>query len=194
MYSGMILNNNMGAGAGAARTTNVQYPPVQARLALFERVRDKVDKSIDLRASSSYMSLSFGDTGAALDPNDEKVSRLFFSTNNVDILQGGLRTGVHHMSDGKFSIPNQDERQLMNVMNSMFSRYAHYDTNILRSVEDRVTELNTRVLDYLVPFLYNEAIAYHKYLRDHGRLVMPLPPPKQVDRDFKDLGDTRLFL
>ena len=69
-------------------------------------------------------------------------------------------------------------------MRGMYLQYAeHYADNIRGQIE----RLNKLVLDYVVPKLYNEAVAYEKYCRDQSTLVTPLPLPLQHNRDYKQL-------
>jgi hypothetical protein len=41
-------------------------------------------------------------------------------------------------------------------------------------------ELNKLVLDYSIPYCYNESVAYLKYIRDQSSLVVPLEREAQT--------------
>jgi len=112
------------------------------------------------------------------------LAQVFFSVGNIQILQNGMRAGVYAMSNNKYVIPPQNIDALKIVMRSIYLQYAkHYVENITRQVE----ELNKLVLDYCVPFVYNESHAYMKYLQDQSSLVVPMALPQHHDREYKQL-------
>ena len=112
------------------------------------------------------------------------LSQAFFSKENIQILQNGLRAGVYHLSKNKFFIPPQNQDQLKIVMRSTYLQYAkHQPTDIAGQIK----ELNDMVLDYCVPYVYNECVAYMKYLQDQSTIAIPLDRELPVDRDHKQL-------
>lgn len=124
--------------------------------------------------------------GSALEGilEDNVLSQVYFSAGNIQIIQNGIRNGVYKMSNSKYNVPPQNIDQLKIIMRSMYLQYAkHSATNITKQVE----ELNELVLDYCVPFVYNEGISYVKYLQDQSTLVMPLDREVRPDREYKQL-------
>lgn len=112
------------------------------------------------------------------------LAQVYFSKENMQIIQNALRAGVYNMSNQKYMIPNQNVDTLKIIMRSIYMQYAkHYATNITKQVE----ELNQHVLDYAVPSVYNEAHAYMKYMQDQSSLVVPLELPQHHDREYKQL-------
>lgn len=123
---------------------------------------------------------------------DNLLSRVFFSSGNVQILQNGLRAGVYEMSEErKIVIAPQNIDNLKIIMRSIYLQYAEHreDTSITKQVED----LNKIVLDYVVPTVFNETIGYLKYIQDQSTLVQPLELPKIVDKDYKQLEWKKWF-
>jgi hypothetical protein len=115
---------------------------------------------------------------------DNVLGQVFFSAGNMQILQNGIGAGVYKLSGDKYVVPPQNVDALKVIMRSIYLQYAkHYATNITKQVED----LNKLVLDYCVPFVYNEAHAYMKYLQDQSSLVVPLRLPLHHDREYKQL-------
>ena len=109
---------------------------------------------------------------------------MFFSAENMQIIQNGIKAGVYKLSDNKYVLPNQNVDALRIIMRSTYLQYArHYPTNITKQVED----LNQIVLDYAVPYCYNESKAYIKYLQDQSSLVMPLARSVRPDRQYHQL-------
>jgi hypothetical protein len=112
------------------------------------------------------------------------ISQVFFSAENIQILQNGIRAGVYKMSGNKFvvGIPNIDTLKI--IMRSTYLQYAeHYPDNVTEQVE----RLNQLVWDYAVPATFNEAVGYLKYREDQSTLVVPLELPLNHDREFKQL-------
>jgi hypothetical protein len=112
------------------------------------------------------------------------LSNAFFSAENIQIIQNGLRAGVYEMSSKKFVIAPQNIDTLKIIMRSIYLQYAeHYPDKITEQIE----RLNNLVLDYAVPTVYNEAIGYVKYRLDQSTLVVPLAIPQHHDRNYKQL-------
>ena len=73
-------------------------------------------------------------------------------------------------------------------MRSRYLEYASYDP---QRITEEIERLNNLIIDYCVPLLYSESIAYEKYCEDQSTLVVPLALPKQNDRDYKQLELSR---
>ena len=115
---------------------------------------------------------------------ETQLSRLFFSADNIQILQNGIRAGVYRMSDQTLIIPPQGVDHLKVIMRSIYVENArHLKDGVTRQIE----ELNDLILDYCVPFVYKECISYVYYLRDQSTLVVPLERELPPDRDHKQL-------
>lgn len=112
------------------------------------------------------------------------LAQVYFSAENIQIIQNGLRAGVYRMSEGKINVPPQNIDTLKIIMRSTYLQHAkHLPDNIT----GQVAELNSIVLDYAVPSVYNEAIGYMKYAQDQSTLVVPIERPQIVDRQYKQL-------
>jgi hypothetical protein len=112
------------------------------------------------------------------------LSRLFFSAENMQIIQNGIKAGVYKRSGNKYVLPNQNSDSLRIIMRSIYLQYAkHQKTNITGQIE----ELNDLVWDYAIPYCFNEATSYMKYLQDQSSLVVPLAREMRHDRNYKQL-------
>jgi hypothetical protein len=112
------------------------------------------------------------------------LAQVYFSTENIQIVQNGIRAGVYKMSEGKYNVPPQNIDNVKIIMRSIYMQYAeHYPKDITGQVE----RLNQLVLDYAVPNVFNEAVAYFKYVQDQSTLVVPMDHPNQNDRTYKQL-------
>ena len=115
---------------------------------------------------------------------DNLLSQVFFSAGNVQILQNGIRSGVYENSRQKYIIPPQNQDALKIIMRSIFLQFSQNSPN---NITKQVEVLNEMVLDYCVPFVYNECVAYMKYLEDQSTLVMPMNREMRPDREYKQL-------
>lgn len=112
------------------------------------------------------------------------LAQVYFSAENIQIVQNGLRSGVYKMSNEQYVIAPQNIDTLKVIMRSIYLQYAqHYPDNITGQVE----RLNQLVLDYAVPSVYGEVMGYIKYCQDQSTLVVPLELPKHSDREYKQL-------
>lgn len=112
------------------------------------------------------------------------LSRVFFSAENVQILQNGIRAGVYKASKEEILVPPQNVDTLKIVMRSTYLQYAEHNMD---KITEEVSRLNKLVLNYCVPNVYSAAKSYRKYLEDQSTLVTPLERPRNHDRDYKQL-------
>jgi hypothetical protein len=115
---------------------------------------------------------------------DSLLSKAYFSAQNVQILQNGLRAGVYKLSKDQIVLPPQNIDFLKIYMRDIFMQYVNYSSD---PIPVQIERLNTLVLDYIVPKLYGEAVGYMKYLQDQSSLVVPFELPIQNDRNYKQL-------
>jgi hypothetical protein len=105
---------------------------------------------------------------------DTPLSRAFFSAENQQILQNGIRAGVYNMSGGRYSIAQQSYDEIKIIMRAI---YLQETTNTPGNLTSQISALNQSVLNYIVPKVYNEAKGYLVYIRDASTLVVPLSAP-----------------
>jgi hypothetical protein len=129
--------------------------------------------------STTYFSALAGN-----DWEENVLSNVFFSKENIQILQNGLRAGVYEMSNKEIVIPPQNLDQLKIVMRSTYLQYAEHKPT---EIKEQVSRLNKLVWDYVVPTVYKEAVGYMKYIKDQSTLVTPMDHPLHHDRQYKQL-------
>ncbi len=121
---------------------------------------------------------------------ESALSRAYFSAENIQIIQNGIRAGDYKMSKNQFTVLPQNVDTIKIIMRSIYLQYAeHLPTNIPKQVET----MNKLVLDYSVPYVFNEATAYIKYMEDVSTLATPFDLPTKIDRDYKNLESKREF-
>jgi len=102
------------------------------------------------------------------------VSEVFFSKENIGIIQNGIRAGVYQKSNGKYLIDNQDTDQLIVIMRGIFTSYS---TNLPDNIREQVEKLNSRVISYCSNKVFEEAQGYLRYLKDTTTIATPLDYP-----------------
>jgi hypothetical protein len=112
------------------------------------------------------------------------LSRAFFSKQNIQILQNGIRAGIYHRSNGQYVIGPQDCDSLKIVMRSIFLQHSANQPN---NIQQQITQLNKIVLDYCIQQVYSEAQGYVKYLDDASTLVVPIAHPVMASQNDRQL-------
>ena len=106
--------------------------------------------------------------------HENRVSQLFFSGKNIQILQNGIMKGVLQGSNGLYNIGPQCTDTLKIIMRSIYLSSAK---NLPSNSHEQVNELNKLVLDYCIPQVLGEAKGYMHYLKDVSTLPSPLDLP-----------------
>ena len=116
--------------------------------------------------------------------DETALSQAYFSQQNIQIIQNGIRAGVFKRSNGQYTIGPQDCDSLKTIMRSIFLQYsANQPTNITQQIE----QLNKIVLDYCIQQVYSEAQGYMKYIDDASTLVVPLAHPVMTSNNDRQL-------
>lgn len=116
--------------------------------------------------------------------NETPLSQAFFSQQNIQIIQNGIRAGVYKISNGQYVIGDQDCDSIKIIMRSVFLQYsANQPNNITQQIE----ELNKIVLNYCIQQVYSEAQGYMKYVDDASTLVVPIAHPVQASNTDRQL-------
>lgn len=114
----------------------------------------------------------------------DSLSNAFFSEQNIQIIQNGIRAGVYHRSNGQYTIGPQDCDSLKIVMRSVFLQYSANQPN---NIPQQIAQLNKIVLDYCIQQVYSEAQGYMKYINDASTLVVPISHPVMADDNDRQL-------
>lgn len=103
--------------------------------------------------------------------NCTDVSSIFFSNNNVDLLQLGIRNKILNMTDGKYNIGKQSDIDLKIIMRSIYFQYGKNANNLINK---QVLDLNTRVIDWCVQEILSNIKQSEQYKMDISTLPVPL--------------------
>lgn len=118
------------------------------------------------------------------------LSQAFFSQQNIQILQNGIRAGIYKLSNNQYVIGDQDCDSLKIIMRSVFLQHAANQPNNFRQ---QISALNQIVLDYCIQQVYSEAQGYMKYIDDVSTLVVPIAHPVMASENDRQLELKRWF-
>jgi hypothetical protein len=99
------------------------------------------------------------------------VSKLFFSMENISLLQSGIRNKILNDTSGEFNINRQSDDELKIVMRSI---YYQYGKNLPENVTEQVLDLNTRVIIWCVPQIISNIKQSQQYIKDISTMPIPL--------------------
>ena len=99
------------------------------------------------------------------------LTRLFFSPQNIEFLQDGLRYRVYVESNQKYIIGRQSDKELKIIMRSI---YLQYSRNLATDCVSQARDLNGKVLDHAVAEVLSNLYQYETYRKDASTLPMPL--------------------
>lgn len=108
---------------------------------------------------------------------DSTLSFLFFSNDNMNVLQNLIRYQVWLQSGKKWVIGEQSPIELEIVMRSTYLQFAE---NLNCRFREQINKLNSLVADYCVPTILAEVQQYLGYLDNVQNLPNPIPLPENL--------------
>ena len=100
------------------------------------------------------------------------LSNLFFSKDNVDALQLGIRFGVYDKY--KKVISNQSEQELVSITRGIFLDQNNTETELKPAVQT----YNQQVLDAVLPRVGTQLLQYEGYIDKISKMPPPLDYPE----------------
>lgn len=116
--------------------------------------------------------------------DDSTLSNAYFSKENIQIIQNGIRAGVYKQSNNQYVVAPQDCDSLKIVMRSI---YLQYSANLPSNVSGQIEALNQMVLNFCIQQVYSEAKGYMKYLSDASNMYVPIAYPIFAKDNDKEL-------
>ena len=111
---------------------------------------------------------------------DSLLSKAFFSAENIQIIQNGLRAGVYDKTNQRHIIGKQNVDTIKIVMRSIFLQHS---ANMPTQITEQIQALNNLTLDYLIPNACGELEGYLNYKRDVSNLATPIDLPIKASTD-----------
>ena len=105
------------------------------------------------------------------------LSLLFFSKENIDIIQKIIRYNVWKLSQEKYIIDRQSDTELEIVMRSM---YLQHSRNLNCKLNEQIKKLNQLVIDWCAPRILIQVQQYIGYIHDVENLPMPIDRPTNI--------------
>jgi len=99
------------------------------------------------------------------------VSNVFFSLDNINLLQRGIRNKILNITEGDINISRQSDDELKIVMRSI---YYQYGKNSADNIKEEILDLNIRVIEWCVPEIISNIKQSIQYLKDISTLPEPL--------------------
>lgn len=115
---------------------------------------------------------------------DTSLSQAYFSEQNIQIIQNGIRAGIYQISNGQYVIGPQDCDSLKIIMRSVYLQHA---ANQPTNIPNQISELNKIVLNYCIQQVYSEAQGYIQYINDASTLVVPIAHPVMASQNDRQL-------
>ena len=108
------------------------------------------------------------------------ISAGFFSSENIAILQHDIRKGVYNRSTSKYVIDNQSVDELKIIMRALYYQYARNIPVEVSGVQQQVSDLNKKVVEWSVPHILSAVDHYFYYLKDISNLPKPIERPQSL--------------
>ena len=163
--------NNQGNGR-----VNILGPNITTKFSMIDK--------IPINTNTNYLNSLTGNFERS------KLSDLFFSKQNIQNIQNLLIKGVYEKSNSQIMIDKQPEDNIVIVMRSM---YLQYSKNLDTKLNEQVNELNSYVLNFCIPKVYSEAVAYLKYKQDASNMHIPMSAPIYSSKTNKTLEQKPFF-
>lgn len=116
--------------------------------------------------------------------NQGMLEELFFSDENMDLINKQLILSVFKKTNGEYKISEQSKESLLIVMRFVFIEYARH---LPYNITQQIRELNCIVVGELVPTLVTNVSQKIAYLKEISEPRQLLELPKNVNKNNKNL-------
>ena len=118
------------------------------------------------------------------------LNTVFFSEDNIDRIQEGIREQVYHMSGKKYMIDRQSDDEVKIIMRSYYLSFAKNNPN---TIAEDLDDLNRRVIGYASAKVYSEVDFHMFYLKDLQNFAPPIANPMNVHVFGTRTGELKSF-
>lgn len=148
---------------------NLDVPDIKKQFDMFDKIPVESHTFHDAMTGNFY---------------NTQLSDLFFSSQNIDIVQNGIRAEVYKLSKNKFVISRQSQDDLNTIMRSIFLSHSK---NLPQDITGQIETLNNKVINEISPKLLGEVHGYMNYRRDISEIPAPLEYAKSTMDNSKSL-------
>ena len=111
-------------------------------------------------------------------PHANLLSDVFFSKDNLNMINKGIILTVFKVTKGQYYIGNQSNKHLTIAMRAIYHEHAR---NLPYNIKGQITELNKHVIKSVVPGIITNLQQYIGYVRDASSIPDPLDRPLNVN-------------
>jgi hypothetical protein len=122
--------------------------------------------------------------------SETPLNTIFFSEQNLDVIQKGIQEQVYLMSGNKFNIDRQSDDELKIIMRSYYLSFAQ---NNPQTIAKDLDSLNKRVIGYAAAKVYSEVDFHMFYLKDLQDFAPPIANPMNVHAYGTRTGELKSF-
>lgn len=119
------------------------------------------------------------------------LNKLYFSKDNLNIIQDDIRYNVYLKTNKKFIIDRQSDVDIQIIMRSMFLQHS---PNLNDNITKQIQYLNQLVVDWATPRIISEIEQYNGYLNEIQYMPIPMDRPKNLsskgERTLKSVTTT----
>jgi hypothetical protein len=105
----------------------------------------------------------------------DTLSIIFFSPENIELIQKNLIRSIYNHSNGAYLISNQSEQDLIVAMRAIFLQNAIHSETI--TIKEQIKQLNDIVVNKLTPNILNNVKAQMGYLQLINNPLSPIDRP-----------------
>lgn len=114
----------------------------------------------------------------------DRLTDVFFSYENIEMINKQLVLTVYKKSGKKFKIPFQKKEDLMVVMRFIYDKDARH---LPFKIKEQIKQLNCSVIKEILPNIFTQIEQNITYLKHLDKPLNPLPPPVNVNKLNKTL-------
>ena len=110
---------------------------------------------------------------------ENNLTRLFFSPQNIEAIQRMIRYYVHKLTNGQI-VSKQSPDELFVIMRSILLQYGNF---LSSGIINEIKRLNSKVVNICVEKVSIEVDQYNHYIDDLQKLPTPLENPHYVNKN-----------
>ena len=118
----------------------------------------------------------------------DKLKEVFYSDENIEIIQKQLVMFVYEATKGTFLIEKQNKASLRTVMEYV---YLYYGRNLPVDLKGQIREMNRKTVSLVAPSIITHCQQYMGYLRDIDRRPineLPVNPSKKGTKSLPSIS------
>lgn len=105
------------------------------------------------------------------------LNKLYFSKENLNIIQDQLRHNIYIVSKNKYIVDKQSDVDLQIIMRSIFLQHS---PNLQDNITKQIEYLNKLVIDWATPRIITEIEQYNGYINEVQYMPTPIDRPQNL--------------